>query len=882
MITGNAHAVEYFQDYANLLETHFVSIVNAGALFMNESNPPRATSPSKLVKAIAKKPLDRNAEDFILTFLLSEAQGGIRTAVKLVDLTLSLTNLSLGFNEKFRFRLGVGLAKLGLHDLSVKQVSLAAYQSDSPLYRLRAKLVFPPVHTSIGALAAAVNNFERQMESILLREVPQTDSMTQVCNSLSEAALALQALPLLHLIGFSAPRVAHGLGHLPVPLPILLGEVCLHMCPLVIDASYDADPEFYRTYMRQQPPALTKHSLLSWDIAASSSFATEGKGTGSSASEATSDVKRSARDSSSSLPSSSTKSTKSSSTASSSSAAAVAPVFLQDTKHAKRKLHIGIVAGSFDSLPGRIMIGLLDTFPDKLRKVVEFTAMCFPTPRSAVTDRVNSLFDHHINLSADNKTQVLQRVHHAHVDFILFADAAMDARVFALAQERLALYQGMLWSWGGTLGIRNVDFYFIPELFLQHSRCRASYTHPEGVGSMSYRRANQVPKILPQQHFTEQVVWLEGMPEMMPRTPSLRMEEAMGLFMQRYLLDLSNRTHIYLFPGSVKHWHPEFDRAIEVLFRTDPLAIVVLAVVKSGRDTLPTTHLAVSHDLLHPAMPLAGVHKLQQRIRSHILNQHMPSSSSSSTTAGTTGPSPHQGDRLRALPPLDEALYRALLRHSVAVLDPFPVGVHIAVLEAMLDGVPVISAPNLQECTNSHAFSLAKYMHIMPSHPAAASSSSIGTGSSSIPTTGGGGGDGNGGQMWHAKDFFPATAEEYGVLAVRVAKDAAFRRQFIVHQKTIVYHPEIYHTITTDHAAHHHHLLPMALQAQQYFALPGSSSSSGSSSNNNENYHPPQQDRPPPPGHFNNPTSVKVPHRPTHLEQIVSFVQQLLLGDLTE
>jgi hypothetical protein len=32
----------------------------------------------------------------------------------------------------------------------------------------------------------------------------------------------------------------------------------------------------------------------------------------------------------------------------------------------------------------------------------------------------------------------------------------------------------------------------------------------------------------------------------------------------------------------------------------------------------------------------------------------------------------------------------------VAVLDPFPVGLHLPILEALLDGVPVVSAPALQ------------------------------------------------------------------------------------------------------------------------------------------------------------------------------------------
>lgn len=40
-------------------------------------------------------------------------------------------------------------------------------------------------------------------------------------------------------------------------------------------------------------------------------------------------------------------------------------------------------------------------------------------------------------------------------------------------------------------------------------------------------------------------------------------------------MPIGDRNHIYLFPGSVKHLHPEFDQAIEVILRTDPLAIVI-------------------------------------------------------------------------------------------------------------------------------------------------------------------------------------------------------------------------------------------------------------------------------------------------------------------
>ena len=68
--------------------------------------------------------------------------------------------------------------------------------------------------------------------------------------------------------------------------------------------------------------------------------------------------------------------------------------------------------------------------------------MCFPTPRDSTTDLVNTLFNAHVNLSPTNKSVVVEKIMQARADFILFADAALDSRVFALAHERLALHQG--------------------------------------------------------------------------------------------------------------------------------------------------------------------------------------------------------------------------------------------------------------------------------------------------------------------------------------------------------------------------------------------------------------------------------------------------------
>ena len=58
--------------------------------------------------------------------------------------------------------------------------------------RLRAKLVFPPVHSSIRGVSLAVNNFERQSEEILRRKDSVSPLMVPICNSLTELSLALQ------------------------------------------------------------------------------------------------------------------------------------------------------------------------------------------------------------------------------------------------------------------------------------------------------------------------------------------------------------------------------------------------------------------------------------------------------------------------------------------------------------------------------------------------------------------------------------------------------------------------------------------------------------------------------------------------------------------
>ena len=71
---------------------------------------------------------------------------------------------------------------------------------------------------------------------------------------------------------------------------------------------------------------------------------------------------------------------------------------------------------------------------------------------------------------------------------------------------------------------------------------------------------------------------------------------------------------MYLFAGSVRYLHPEFDAALSTLLRTDMKAVVVVAAAGAGRDKLPATHRASRYDLMHPSMPAAAVARVKERL----------------------------------------------------------------------------------------------------------------------------------------------------------------------------------------------------------------------------------------------------------------------------
>ena len=420
--------------------------------------------------AVLRSPSNEESDEILLSLLLNEAHGILRGSPKLNDLTLSVSTIR-PLDARLRFRLGVGLAKLGLFELSLQHVSLSATPWEAPLYQLRAKLVFPSIHNSIRSVSISVGNFERQIESILSYQgtnIGKSLLMIPICNSLSELSLALQALPLLHLAGFAAPRNNIFVGHSPVALPVLLSEVLIFMCP-----PRDIDQD-----------NLTHHSILMSTTSSNNIPIPKFGDSGDILSDHhefdamnTNNHQYHTNDFTSS--------------------------------HLKSRinkiLRVGIVSGSFDGISGRIVIGLLESISSDLRKTILLTAMCFPTPRDTQTDRVGALFDHHINISPHDKNQAIERVLQANLDFIIFSDALFDSRVFALAHERLGRYQFTLWGWGGTVAIPTIDFFIMPSILWTKCKCMIDSSHREMTNDDLSSGGNFV---LPQELFFEQVDYI--------------------------------------------------------------------------------------------------------------------------------------------------------------------------------------------------------------------------------------------------------------------------------------------------------------------------------------------------------------------------------------
>ena len=129
------------------------------------------------------------------------------------------------------------------------------------------------------------------------------------------------------------------MGHSPVSLPVLLSEVLMSMCPP------KDTPLVLQSYAANYRKESTLPSLSNTN----------------NNNDTTTENNINDKDSTVTTTSTSASST-------------------STTKEFK-KLHVGVVSGSFDGIAGRIIVSLLESIEPTRRASLTLTVMCFPTPR---------------------------------------------------------------------------------------------------------------------------------------------------------------------------------------------------------------------------------------------------------------------------------------------------------------------------------------------------------------------------------------------------------------------------------------------------------------------------------------------------------------------
>jgi hypothetical protein len=296
-------ATECVQQYSSMIGERFHDVFGAELDLPLVAVDVNASSGAQKKFRLRRHPPSKETEEGLQTFLLSEAQGGVRVQPRLTDLVLATTDLSKPMGAAQHFDLGICLSKLGLYDLAQHHVALSATPWDPMYHRLRYTLSLPHVYDSMRALARSIDNFEQQIEQYILRDALRSPAVKAICNSFADSGMVLGVLPLLHLAGYSAPRHEILMGHSPVPMPVLLSEFYSTMCSLDSKAS--------PYYMPQLPTPFP----VSLPLAAVTSREDGTKPA------ATSDSRE------------------------------------KEKKARNRRLRVGVVSGSFDSTSGRVMVG---------------------------------------------------------------------------------------------------------------------------------------------------------------------------------------------------------------------------------------------------------------------------------------------------------------------------------------------------------------------------------------------------------------------------------------------------------------------------------------------------------------------------------------------
>ncbi|CAM9384167.1 unnamed protein product, partial [Sphacelaria rigidula] len=265
------------------------------------------------------------------------------------------------------------------------------------------------------------------------------------------------------------------------------------------------------------------------------------------------------------------------------------------------------------------------------------------------------------------------------LDVLVFADVGMSALTTALAHSRLAPVQVAFWGHPATTGLRaSMDYFVTSDVFegdyISYGNINHHQNNDQDAGGLSDCRKNLRDdyNLGRQSAFSEQLVRLGGLGIVFddpaetfsrpngragkhreaevssaPQEPSKQERNSHG----------HRRPRLYICAQSLMKMHPSFDHVIAKVLTGDRLAQIILL-----RD---------SRQLLWHA-------RFQRRLRHG------------------TGDGGSLWGRVRFVSPMSASEFFALQCRADVVLDPFPFGGGVTIIEALACGTPVVTAGALQ------------------------------------------------------------------------------------------------------------------------------------------------------------------------------------------
>lgn len=319
-------------------------------------------------------------------------------------------------------------------------------------------------------------------------------------------------------------------------------------------------------------------------------------------------------------------------------------------------------------------------------------------------------------------------VTNSRIDVLIYLDIGMDPAGIVWAGARLAPVQMCLWGHPSTTALPHIDYYLSSQEFHVHPTVAnhlylpspASTTMTAGVDidSHSQRFDEQLVQfdglgisfarpLLPLLSSAtdaaitaaERAVYLERLdslrdnyaalrPLLLPATLTTPAQETLHELLLQRNVPIEQRRPIILCPQFSPKLHPTFDDVLvslltQPLSDTTPPPLIVMLSTKKKR--LPWHQTIVKRLLRRLVQHLA-----------HVANGTSTSSSSSSLTAFNKPAQQLLEQRLRWIEDLNPQEYVTLLYLGDVMLDPFPFGGGVTVLESLSVCTPVVTAPALQ------------------------------------------------------------------------------------------------------------------------------------------------------------------------------------------